>query len=366
MELVLQVCGGFFYLLSKMFFSATERAKSSELETKWRIASWQSYLIGLPFILVLFWIKSNWMAFAVEAAGSVGMIYGLVAARRGLDGAPKWLEWLAYASAAAGIAVSVWYVGFFTQASQLFELGTTIGFLFGTVLAGKQRASGYLWYMFMNATTCGLSINQGWYVFAVQQVLSFAFMFDAWRNKVRANRPAKNFLITGEPGVGKSTLIKKLIDYFRADVGGFWTEELTPNGGERTGFVMHSLVTQRISIIAHIDQSATRTGVHGRYRVALDVICRVAIDDIRSALFDSGIVVIDEVGFMQLKAHGFADAVRMALDSRLIVLATVPTASHPETDAMKTRSDTMLVVVTEQNRDELFQQIVALVEAQLH
>lgn len=49
---------------------------------------------------------------------------------------------------------------------------------------------------------------------------------------------ARHILITGKPGTGKSTLVSKLVDEFKAKgvtLKGFWTKEVRKEGN-RIGF----------------------------------------------------------------------------------------------------------------------------------
>ena len=41
--------------------------------------------------------------------------------------------------------------------------------------------------------------------------------------------------MTGKPGVGKTTVIKKIIEKYKKNIGGFYTEEIREKG-HRVGF----------------------------------------------------------------------------------------------------------------------------------
>ncbi len=180
MTILFEIWGGVFYFFNKVFFSRAERSED-ERKRQWRIRAWSVYLTGLPAILVLFYLKSNWMAFLVEIGGAPGMLFGLMAAKRGIDEISPWFERIAFGSAILGIGVSVALLGGFTLITQWLEFGLIVGFLFGTWLCGKQKRVGYLFYAFMNVCTCALMFVQEYYFMSVQQVVSLLFVLDAYR-----------------------------------------------------------------------------------------------------------------------------------------------------------------------------------------
>ena len=170
MDTFLQIWGGVFYLLNKFFFSRAERTRG-DLKRQWRIRAWAVYLVGLPAILVFYGLQSNWMVVFVEAGGGPGMLFGLIAARRGLDHASKFWERFAIGAAVVGIAVSLIHIGWFTRITQVFELGLAAGFLCGTILVAKQKGIGYLFYMLMIGSNLFLLSHQDGMILFGQQIL---------------------------------------------------------------------------------------------------------------------------------------------------------------------------------------------------
>ena len=75
-----------------------------------------------------------------------------------------------------------------------------------------------------------------------------------------------NVLLTGRPGIGKTTLIKKVIDMTSLSKGGFYTEEIR-EAGQRVGFSLTTL-DRKESVLAHVKiRSPYRVG---RYGVDID------------------------------------------------------------------------------------------------
>lgn len=175
----LQVWGGGFYLLNKIFFSRAERSKR-EKSMAWRIRSWIVYLIGLPAWVIIFASERNWMAASVEAGGAPAMILGLVNAIRGVKEKPGWLDYVARIAAALGIVYSIYDFGGITTVNQALELGVVAGFLIGTYMLAKQLPSGYLWFMLMNGSNAGLMGIQSYPWLMLQQITSLGFVIDAF------------------------------------------------------------------------------------------------------------------------------------------------------------------------------------------
>ena len=183
-DTIMQIIGGGFYLLNKIFLSFAERSEVEETKRKWKMAAWSAFLIGLPPWLVLFYLNRNWIAGCLEAAGGPAMILGLLIAWRGKSETPKWLDYIALVMIPLGLGYSLYDFGGITTVNQVLEIGTAAGFLIGNYLLAKNIPSGYLWYMVMHIFA-GLLMFQLSYVFLmVLQIISLGFILDAyWRQK---------------------------------------------------------------------------------------------------------------------------------------------------------------------------------------
>lgn len=179
-DLPLQIWGGIFYLLNKIFFSRAERSKNVSRRRVWRIRSWMVYLTGLPAWVVVFNSEHNWIAAGVESGGAPAMVVGLLIARKGHGMEPKWLDYIAKITVFIGLGLSFYEFGGIKTLSQIFELGIAAGFLLGTYMMAKDKAHGYLWLMLGNVSCASLMGIEGFFILMTQQMLSLIFVTDAY------------------------------------------------------------------------------------------------------------------------------------------------------------------------------------------
>jgi nucleoside-triphosphatase len=159
----------------------------------------------------------------------------------------------------------------------------------------------------------------------------------------------KNILLTGRPGSGKTTALRSAIDMIQADAGGFYTQEIREKG-VRTGFEIITLGGEKRAMASKGLQSQYHVG---RYGVDVDAVDMLATGAILDAISHKNIVVIDEIGRMELFSGPFRSAVLRALDSPKVVLGVIMEKPDPYADSVKARKDVELVRVTEKNRDEI-------------
>ncbi len=169
----------------------------------------------------------------------------------------------------------------------------------------------------------------------------------------------KNIILTGEPGVGKSTLLIKIVEELEARkpgiCHGFYTQEVK-RYGKRVGFKMAG------TIIAHVDsESEIRVS---RYGVETNRINNIALGEIIMIPKETGrILYLDEIGQMQLHSQIFKKLVKKYLDSKNICIATLSAVYHSQfTRAVRNRKDIEIINVTVENRKELLSTIYSLIK----
>ena len=163
-------------------------------------------------------------------------------------------------------------------------------------------------------------------------------------------------LLTGRPGCGKTTLVKRVVNELAVPAGGFYTEEIREHGG-RVGFKLATL-DGKDAVLAHVDFK-TRQRL-GKYGLDLSALETVSIEALRRAVRARQLVVIDEIGPMEIRSAVFRDVVDYVLDSPEPsgILATITARSLPFTDAIKKRPDVTLVEVRLDNRDQVFAELL--------
>ena len=173
-------------------------------------------------------------------------------------------------------------------------------------------------------------------------------------------------LLSGSPGVGKTTVLAKTVDAlakrgFKA--GGMISREVRLNG-ERIGFEILGLGNSRRGWLAQVNQgSGPRVG---RYCVNLKDLEEVGAVSIMEAVGACDIVTIDEIGPMELFSRKFREAVTASLQSSKLVLGVVHwRMSDRLIIDIKDRKDCKIFVVTHENREELVELMISRAEEYL-
>lgn len=172
---------------------------------------------------------------------------------------------------------------------------------------------------------------------------------------------ARIILITGTPGIGKTTVIRKIAASLDpATAGGFYTVEIR-EGGERRGFRWVSFDGED-AVIAHVNFSKN-------FRVSRYGVDVATIDKLSGQLLSPGAAVklylLDEIGKMECLSSVFEKAVQTILNSGKPVIATVALKGTGLIEAVKRRKDAALLVLTRANRDEIPQQVLHWLEPRM-
>ncbi len=159
-----------------------------------------------------------------------------------------------------------------------------------------------------------------------------------------------NLLLTGKPGVGKTTVIKRVLEELCIPATGFYTREIRGPTG-RLGFEAITLAGDRC-ILAHINfKSPHRVS---KYGVDVSTFEQIIVPSIDPDLHpQAALIVIDEIGKMECFSSRFCQVVLKALSSGKPVLGTITMGGGPFIEGVKRRPDVEIIVVTPYNRDSL-------------
>jgi nucleoside-triphosphatase len=162
------------------------------------------------------------------------------------------------------------------------------------------------------------------------------------------------YLLTGMPGTGKTSIIRQAITQSNCGAGGFYTQEIR-SMGIREGFRIVTLDGKE-GILAHIAiDSPLRVG---KYGVDISVLDSIGVEAIYNAVKQSNLVVIDEIGKMELFSPRFITAVQEALASPKKVLGTITLKPHPLADAIRLSKSIRVAELTRNNQKYVLAEIL--------
>ncbi len=161
-----------------------------------------------------------------------------------------------------------------------------------------------------------------------------------------------NILITGPPASGKSTLLQEITK--GKNISGIITNEIRKDH-ERWGFVVADVKTERHTIMASTD---IRPAVVGKYGVDVFAFEKIAVPAIENGINDeNAIIIIDEIGNMELLSERFKIVVEKALETKR-VLGTISMKSRDDfVSKVKLRSDVRVYYLTPINHERVKEEI---------
>jgi nucleoside-triphosphatase len=162
---------------------------------------------------------------------------------------------------------------------------------------------------------------------------------------------ARHILLTGFPGCGKTTLVRRVLEQLRdLRLVGFYTQELRDDAGRRVGFQAIALNGGSATLASVGSKSKIRVG---KYGVELPDFDLLLDNEFNRKAADVDLFVVDEIGKTECFSRRFVGLIGRLLDGDVPVLATIAMKSGGIITAVKQRSDVELVHVHEGNRDRL-------------
>lgn len=170
------------------------------------------------------------------------------------------------------------------------------------------------------------------------------------------NNARRHLFLTGERQVGKSTLLRRLIETHRLECAGFETRPFFLED-ERRGFTLHG----RVAMPPYQNDCICCVRVGERRSVpVLPVFEENGVAILRGSLASPApFLLMDELGRLERQADGFIAQAFACLDSEKRVLGVLQKCDAPHIQAMMAREDVLLITVTPENRDALAAQLSA-------
>jgi nucleoside-triphosphatase len=167
----------------------------------------------------------------------------------------------------------------------------------------------------------------------------------------------KKIFITGLPGVGKTTLIMRLLENMSDfNPSGFYTREIRTNN-IRQGFELIGLDGTR-SILSHVN-------IVSRYRVGKYGVDIKAFDKFLDAIDfidpDNKLILIDEVGKMECLSEKFRCLIETLLTGDKFIIATIASRGDHFIEKIKRHLAVKLFELTPSNREEMPGRILKLI-----
>lgn len=161
--------------------------------------------------------------------------------------------------------------------------------------------------------------------------------------------------------MGKTMLLRDVTLSRKEKIGGFYTEHIL-SGRIRKGFMMRTFDGQERMLAAKGLKSNHKLGNYG---VDLNALENVGVPALKLALMSKDLIVVDEIGSMEVMSERFRTALLECLTSTKPVLATIRAAAQPFTDQVKKFADTETIVLTKSNYAAIKQQVRKWIETQL-
>ena len=172
--------------------------------------------------------------------------------------------------------------------------------------------------------------------------------------------------ITGLPGAGKTHALRRVIEMLEQDekvIGGMLTEPIMENN-DRMGFNVIDWMTKEEGTLAHVNIDSKV--VVGKYGIDLEMLEKIGVNAIHRAVEEAELIIIDEVGKMEVESIRFIEAVRLALETdKPLILTLHKKSRNPLLQDIRRRDDVRILEVTPINRNLLPYKIIKLLKGEL-
>ena len=169
-------------------------------------------------------------------------------------------------------------------------------------------------------------------------------------------------LIVGPRQMGKSTLIARVLESIDRPLFGYMTKKETALHDEVLGdpVYIYDIGAPRIqtaeNLVGHCRDNRSFSNIEAFDRYA---------EKLRRSIPEGHLIVMDEIGFMEARSEAFSGAVLSLLDGDTPILAAVKDKDIPFLQKVRSHPNCRCFFITEENRDELFTEVLSFVRSQI-
>lgn len=168
-------------------------------------------------------------------------------------------------------------------------------------------------------------------------------------------------LIVGARGVGKSTLIRRVLEELDKPVFGFYTRKEDYLADVTRGSPVYIYeagkphLQSEDNLVGYCLNKHPETNKATFDRFAPKLLAQTAA---------GGIIVMDEIGFMESLSEDFCAAVMSILDGDVPVIAAVKDKDTPFLEAVRSHYNSKCFTITQENRDALYSEVLYFMQGQ--
>lgn len=163
-----------------------------------------------------------------------------------------------------------------------------------------------------------------------------------------------NLFLTGKIGVGKSTILKKILNEVNVSIGGYTTERVIK--GYSRSYVAKSLDSGETYLLAKVDSRDWSR------EVFIESFIEGILSIVDESLKNKELIVLDEIGDMENELTKFTTKIYELLDSEKIVIGVLKNKECQFIKNIINRKDVKVIEITEENRDYILEDIFTILK----
>ncbi|MGY4686404.1 nucleoside-triphosphatase [Petrotoga sp. DB-2] len=173
----------------------------------------------------------------------------------------------------------------------------------------------------------------------------------------------KNIFLTGFVGVGKSTIISKVIKQLSLNISGFSVAREGKKNNWNSFYLIDasSLSKDNQPRKNEFNRFAFRNDYSKNWEINIQVFDKIGVQ-LLTNIDHADVVIMDELGRFELTAYQFQKKVKEVLNSDKPVLGVIKDESNAFLDDIRNRKDVQIFRVTLENREEVYKEVLSLIK----